>query len=112
MAGWTERCPLTEEHRTTLRIADGTDGRGKAELTHHLYRKVRRLGQVVRRPGGTLAECDELAGASPEAYGQRLVEVVLAVEVSFYEGKLLGDAEGLSGGQDRHLGDGIGVVRR
>ena len=39
------------------------------------------------------------------------MEVVLAVEVSLDERKLLGHPERLTSGEDRHLGDRVGIVR-
>ena len=92
-------------------IADRPDGRRQTELAHHLGGQLGGLGEVVGGARRALAEHDELARPAAEADRQHVVEVVLAVEVALDEGELLGDAERLSGRQDRHLGDRVRLVR-
>ena len=60
-------------------------------------------------PVEALAEHDQLGGPAAQAHGQRLGEVVLAVQVALDQRQLLGHAERLPGGQDRDLGDRVGV---
>ena len=58
----------------------------------------------------TLTEHDELRRPASETHREAVVEIVLAVEVTLDERELLGDAQRLPRGEDRHLGDGVGVV--
>ena len=50
------------------------------------------------------------AGSSAEADGERVEKVALRVEVALVERELLGHPERLAGGQDRDLGDRVGVL--
>ena len=68
--------------------------------------------QVARRARRRLAEHEQLGGAAAQPHGERVLEVALAVEVAFVDRELLGDAQCLPGGQDRHLGDRVGVRRQ
>ena len=67
-------------------------------------------GQVVGRPGGGLAEDQDLRRPAPQADGQRVEQVALGVEVALVDRQLLGDPEGPPGGQDGDLGHRVGVL--
>ena len=61
-------------------------------------------------PGRPLADHHQLGGPAAEADGERIEQVVLAVHVPLDQRQLLGHAEGLARGQDRHLGHRVGVL--
>ncbi len=68
------------------------------------------MARSLAAPVEPWPEHDELAGPAAEVHRQHVVQVVLAVEVALDQGELLGHAERLAGGQDRHLGDRVGFV--
>ena len=67
-----------------------------------------RTGRWRRR--SSLAEHDQLGRPSAEAHRQRVLQISLGVQVPLVVGELLGDAERLAGGQDRHLRHRVGVL--
>ena len=85
-----------EEHRAALRVPDRSERLGQAELPDHLGGQVGRPGQVVGRAGGALAEHHQLGGPAAEPDRERVVQVVLAVQVPFDQRQLLGHAERLA----------------
>ena len=91
-------------------IADRSERRGESELPDHLGGELGAPwpGRWPHRwsPG----RARPARGPAPEQDGQRVGEVVLAVEVALDQGELLGDPEGLPGRKDRHLGDRVGLV--
>ena len=95
--------------RRTAREPHRTEPAAHAVLADHARREVRRAGQVARGTRRRLAQDEELGRAPAEPDRERVLEVALRVQVTFVGGKLLGHPERLTGGQDRDLGDGVGV---
>ena len=60
--------------------------------------------------GGALAEHHQLGGPAAEPDRERVVQVILPVHVPLDQRQLLGHAERLARGQDRHLGHRVGVL--
>src|SRR6266487_5162829 len=102
---------LAKENRSALRVSDRAERCGQAELTDHLDGKVGRLREVVRGPSRSLAEGDKLSSPAGQTHGQTVLQVVLTVEMTLHERKLLGDAERLASRQDGHLRHRIGTRR-
>src|SRR5690606_8572376 len=80
-----------------------------APLGDHLAGQLGGADQVVVGAGGDDAE-DELLGApAAHAHDQRVLDVVLPVDVLLVDGELLGAAAGHADGEDRHLVHRVGV---
>lgn len=110
-AGQALATASAEEDRAALRVPDRTYVCRQAELADHLDGQLGGTGQIVGRAGRALAKLHELGRATAEPDGKRIVQEVLAVEVTLVDRQLLGHPERLPGWQDGHLRHRIGVLR-
>jgi hypothetical protein len=73
-------------------------------------RQLGRAREVVRRAGRRFIQDDELGRAAAEAHGKRGGQPALGVQMALELRQLLGHAKSGATGEDRDLGDGIGML--
>ena len=99
---------LAEEHLVVAAPGHGAHTVAHAPLTHHLAGQLGCTHQVVAGAGRDHAEHQFLGDAAAHPQHQRVLEVVLPVDVALLLRKLHRDAQSHAAGDDRDLVQGVG----
>src|SRR3954447_25473556 len=92
---------LAEVGRAAAGEPDRPESGAHPELPDHADRELRRALEVVRGTAGDLSEHELLSGAAAHPHREGVAEVALRIEVALGDRELLGESEGLAGGEDR-----------
>ena len=106
------RSAAAEEDRAAFWVADRAERRDSPNSRTILVARSVADARSFAAPGGALAELDQLRRPAAEPHRERLVQVILAVQVALEQRQLLSHAERLAGRQDGDLRDRVGVIRQ